>query len=197
MHTARLHLPILHTLEGTGPEGRKVLIPPKEPVIFLAGPIRNAPPWHSEAVRFLLRFRERVFIACPARTLDRDLMPFVEKDDVKYLTFPRQRAWERYYLQEAAQYGCIVFWLCNEMLPRVHPEKVYAHITMLELGEWVREKKLKPETRLVIGTDGEFPEWSPVHYDLCTEIPQLPIYTSLESTMQAALSIALERKRGR
>ena len=46
-----------------GHEMRKnVKIETSEPVIFLAGPIRNAPKWQEEAIRIFLRRNEKVLL---------------------------------------------------------------------------------------------------------------------------------------
>ena len=192
MENVRLHLPILFSLPGIGPAGRKVKIPSDLPILFAAGPIRNAPEWHSEAIRIVRQRNQPIFLACPAHQIAKELLDLVETDRPEYEVFPRQRAWEQYYMYLAAQHGCIFFWLCIEAPVREFPDKVYAHITMLELGKWIERKKVFPETRLVIGTDGKFPEWSTIEYEIKTELPGLPIHYSLKETVDAALTIAMK-----
>jgi hypothetical protein len=190
MRNTRVHLPLLFSLPEYAGEGRKVEIPTDLPILFLAGPIRNAPAWHSVAIRHAMQQDHALFIACPAREVSQDLRGFVEEDKPEYASFHRQRAWEQHYMYGAAETGCILFWLCRESPIRLFPEKVYAHITMLELGKWLERKKLQPETRLVIGTDGGFPEWPTIRYEIESELPRLPIYYSLEETVDAAIKIA-------
>lgn len=190
MRNTRIHLAAIHSLPGIGPEGRKVKIPTYLPIVFSAGPIGNAPPWHDEALRIALARNEKVFFVSPVRSVAEDLVQYVEKDAQGYGTFHRQRALEQYYMYLAALSGCIFFWLCKEQLPKKNPDKVYGHMSTFELGKWIERKKLHPATRLVIGTDGDFPEWSTLEFEIKTELPGLPIYGTLAQTVHAALDIA-------
>ena len=182
-----IHLP--HSYYGK--ELRKnVKIETNRPVIFLAGPIRNAPKWQEEAIKIFLEKNEAVFVASPTRELGQGLMLFTEADKPnEYETFERQRAWEQYYLYAAAKKGSIIFWLPQEAENRDHPDKVYAHITMLELGEWIARRQINKEINLVIGTDGNFPEWSTIKYEIETELQNVSIYNSLEETIDAAINL--------
>jgi len=133
----RVHLPLIG-------EGRKVKIPTTSPIIFLAGPIRNAPKWQEASIRQILATNLDIFVASPTRYLSSDLMGVVEKDDENYTLFERQRAWEQYYLKAAAMHGVVMFWLPKEASPKEVEDKVYAHITMMELGEWIIRKRDDP-----------------------------------------------------
>lgn len=181
MIKTRVHLPISDL-------GRKVKIYSDLPTIFLAGPIRNAPKWQESAIQYMVDRNTEAFIASPTRSIKDSLLEFVEKDRDDYQTFTRQRAWEQHYLYEAAENGCIVFFLPKEG-SREYEDKVYAHITMMELGQWIVRKKYNPDIKLVIGTDGEFPEWSTIEFELKTEIPDVPICYNLEDTINTALEL--------
>ncbi len=160
------------------------------PTIYLAGPVRNAPKWQEEAIKLLLEENEEVFVASPTRVLSAELIQFVEKDDPsKYQTFERQRAWERYYLNGASQNGCIVFWLPKALEPKEFPNKQYAHITMMELGEWIARKKANKNINIILGTDGEFPEWSIIHYEILSEIPGVQIFSSIKNIIYTAFGL--------
>ncbi|MFA7315608.1 MAG: nucleoside 2-deoxyribosyltransferase domain-containing protein [Candidatus Paceibacterota bacterium] len=160
------------------------------PTIFLAGPIRNAPKWQEEAIKILLDRDEKLFVSSPTRELSKDLMSSVEKDNpFNYQTFERQRAWEQYYLNSASQKGCIIFWLPREAEPKEFPDKVYAHITMMELGEWIARKKADKEINIVFGSDGNFPEWSTILYEIASELPTVPIRNSLEDVIDTAIQL--------
>ena len=185
----RIHLAVIPSYLGVDQPGRKVKILTTLPILFLAGPIRNAPSWHDTSIRLVLAENESIFMACPLRGLNDDLMPFVEQDNPAYEPFPRQRAMEQYYMYQAALYGCVMFYLAAEAIPKVDPQKVYAHISMLELGKWIERKKLIPGTRLVIGVESTFPELSTVEYEISTELPGFPIYRSLPETVTAALTM--------
>lgn len=187
MPRTRVHQP------GSPIAGRRknLNIPISLPFIFLAGPIRNAPDWHNAAIRAAVAQDWEGFIVSPSRSIALGLIGLIEPDDPRYGTFSRQRAWEQYYMYSAANAGCVMFWLCGEHLPKKSLEKVYAHITMMELGKWIERKKLIPETRLVIGTDGNFPEWSTIEFELDMELPGFHVCRSLEETVRAA-TIAAE-----
>ncbi len=154
-----VHLPI-------NENDRKVKIITTKPIVFLAGPIRNAPPWRNDAIKLLIEKGLDIFIASPARTISEELRPYVAKDKPEYELFERQRAWEQHYLYEAAKNGCIFFYLPKEAEVKEVADKVYSHITMMELGEWIERHKNNKEMNLVIATDGNFPEWSTIKYEL-------------------------------
>lgn len=175
----KVHLPISN-------KGRKIKIFPTQPVIFLAGPIRNAEHWHNTAIQYLLDKNVDAFVASPRRTADESLRPYIEIDDASYEVFPRQRAWEQYYLNQAADNGCILFYLPKETSEKDAPEKVYAHITMMELGEWIARHKVNPKINLIVASDGDFPEWSTIRFELETEGVH-SIYSSLEDGLNAAI----------
>ncbi|MBP7831660.1 MAG: hypothetical protein KA028_01430 [Candidatus Pacebacteria bacterium] len=169
---------------------KNVKIETTKPVLFLAGPIRNAPKWQEEAIDILFQKNETVFVASPTRTLGKTLDGFTEVDKPQeYETFIRQRAWEQYYMYAAAKKGTIIFFLPKEAEVKEFPDKVYAHITMMELGLWIARCKMDKEINLVIGTDGNFPEWSTIEFEIKTEIPHVQIYDSLEKTIDAAIEL--------
>jgi hypothetical protein len=192
MRNTRVHIPSLIDKEE---RRRNLHIPTDLPIVFSAGPIRNAPKWQNDAIRIADQCNRKVFFVSPAWSVDPDQMDLVEPDREEYKTFVRQRQFEQHYMYNAAERGCVFFWLCQESPNKEFPEKVYAHITMLELGKWIERKKLLPNTHLVIGTDGKFPELSTIEYELSVELPTLPIYRSLEETVQAALAIATQTQK--
>jgi len=170
-------------------KGFKQQIPTDDkPVLFLAGPIRNAPPWHNEAIRIVHRQNDNVFIAAPIRRVEDDIKPLIETHKPDAINLPRQRGWEIHYLYQAAKKGCIVFWLPAELPITEFEGKIYAHITMMELGGWIARKKIDDSINLVIGTDGNFPEWETVKFDIENETPNVPICYSLEETILTALN---------
>ena len=177
----KIHLPV-------NENGKKVKIVPTQPVVFLAGPIGNAPEWRNEAISLLIQNNADIFIASPKRTISDELKQYVEVDNTEYELFERQRAWEQYYLECASKNGCILFYLPKEMDKKEIPDKVYAHITMLELGEWITRYNQNNNINLVIATDGNFQEWSTIEYELKT-IGITKIYFSLEEGIDAVLKL--------
>ncbi len=195
MTKTRIHLATIPSYVGDGTQ-RKVLVPVPTgmPVLFAAGPIRNAPPWHYDAMRLVLAKDAPVFFVAPIRDIAVDLSEYIEKDNANYEVFPQQRALEQHYMYQAANpedaSGCIMFWLCGEQLPKEDPDKVYAHMTTFELAKWIERAKLVPGTRIVIGTDGKFPEFHTIEFEIATELGvDFPIYRTLEDTVDAALTL--------
>jgi hypothetical protein len=164
-----------------------------KPVIFTLGPIRNAPLWHDEAIGFFVTKDTDAIIACPARKIREEFHKFMRPADFQKEPFPRQRAWERYYLDKAAYEGGVVMvWLPGEALPKENPEKLYGHISQLELGRWAYIASINPYMNFVIGTDGNYPEWDMIRYDLLEDLPNLIIHNSLEACCEEAHKLTTE-----
>lgn len=183
----KIHLP--HSYYGN--EIRKnEKIETNLPIIFLAGPIRNAPKWQEAAIRIFLERNESLFIASPTRELGLDLMQLLEQGEfINYEAFSRQRAWEQYYLYSASKKGCIIFYLPKELEEKEFSDKLYAHITMMEIGEWIARCKTDKKINIVIGTDGNFPEWSTIEFEIKSELPEVQICSSLKETIETALNL--------
>lgn len=175
--------------------GNSVIIPKtyievERPLIFLAGPIRGAPNWQDEAIELLLRKNPNIFIASPRRGIRENIAPYIAQGKEDY--FPRQRAWERHYLDitgyNPKTNGCIMFWLPEETKHKC--EKSYGAMTRLELGETITRYKFDKRTRFCIGGDGKFSEISTIKYDLGLDAPDKIILDNLEETCIEALRIA-------
>jgi len=179
MIKTRIHLAV-------SANGKSTEIDTYLPVLYLAGPVRNAPRWHEEVIRKLLVLNVGVHVACPAHHLSADLMSLVESDK-GYPTFDRSASWENHYLDCAAKNGVIMFWLPGEIEHKEFSQKKYAHKTMLALGKWLEKAKADQGIHLVIGTDGLFPEWSSIKHQLEVDYPEVIVNTSLEDTVAKAV----------
>lgn len=158
----------------------------ESPLIFLAGPIRGAPNWQDEAIKILLSQSPDLIITSPRRGIRDAISSYILQGDDNY--FPRQRAWERHYLNIASKKGVILFWLPGE--EQHNCEKVYGAITRLELGQWMTNYKHDKSVRFCIGSDGEFPELDTNKYDLSLDAPEKDIKKTLEETCYEAIKIA-------
>ncbi len=158
-----------------------------KPVIFLLGPIRSAPLWQDDAIRFLLH--EDVLIASPRRSVDDSLKQYVASGDKSY--FPRQRAWEWHYQEIASQNGALLFWLPKEAVHNC--KKSYGLMTSNEFGHWTAMQQMYGNIPLVFGTDGGFNEWSTFEYDLKKKIPEVDVKRSLEETCREAAMLTLRK----
>jgi hypothetical protein len=155
------------------------------PTIFLAGPIRSAPNWQDEAINILISKNPSLTIASPRRGIRESIANYVIKGDENY--FPRQRAWERHYLDLASKTGAILFWLPKEEEHKC--EKVYGAMTRVEIGQWMTNYKYDNSLGFCVGSDGKFPELHTIEYDLQLDAPDKIINGSLEATCEEALRI--------
>ncbi len=169
----------------------KVIIPKtyveniEAPLIFLAGPIRSAPNWQDKAIEILLNQNTELVIASPRRGIRDEIAPYIKTGDENY--FPRQRAWERHYLDLASKTGAILFWLPGE--EEHNCEKAYGAMTRVEIGQWMSNYKNNNSIRFCVGSDGNFSELGTIKYDLDLDAPNKKIHDSLESTCNEALKL--------
>jgi len=155
-------------------------------LIFLAGPIGCARNWRNDAIRMLFAEDDNIVVASPQGDLSSDLVSHIINENGS--SFSGARAWERMYLERASVIGTIMFWLPGR---ETHNYKeCYGGMTRKELGDWTTEKKHRPEVRLVIGTDGNFPYGKTLEYDISQDLPDLSIHRTLEKTCAAALELA-------
>jgi len=163
----------------------------KEPIIFLAGPIGSAPKWHQEAIEFIMSKNLELIIASPSTTGHEKFTDYIlEGDDTKW---GRQRAWELHYIDLASKHGCLMFWLPGEAQHSCY--KVYGGTTRLELGEAITDYKHDKSYRFCVGTNQQFPEAGPIHYDMLVKIPDkhASIKPTLEKTCEEAIMIVFEK----
>ena len=159
------------------------------PLIFLAGPIRSAPNWQDEAINFLFSQNSDLVIASPRRGVRDKIAPYIVTGNKNY--FPRQRAWERHYLDIASKTGAILFWLPGE--EEHNCEKVYGAMTRVEIGQWMTNYRHNNSVRFCVGSDGKFPEMHTIEFDLKMDAPDKKIFSSLEETCTEAVRLAYQK----
>lgn len=161
----------------------------KGPLIFLEGPVLTAPKWHYTAAEIAFSIDSNSIIVMPVR--------YVEPGFEKYIingneSFPRQRAFEIHYIEKAGfekgVNGCVAMYLPSQEDQTT--TKVYGATTRVEFGEIVMRKNFDPTVRFCIGTEGNFPEWKTMQYDLNFYLPDLKVQPTLEDTIKEALRIA-------
>ncbi len=165
---------------------------------FLLGPIRNAPPWHEDAIDILARYvradEKRILlrINCPKRLEDME-RAFDEDPPPSAIhrTCARQREWEFETQESAAFTGGLLFWLPAHG-KIVYPEKVYGAFTQTEIGYWLCRASLDKRLRIAFGSDGKYNgELHTVLYDIERLAPHLlPMHTSLESLCAQSIAWA-------
>lgn len=159
------------------------------PLIFLAGPIRSAPNWQDQAIDFLFSHNPNLVIASPRRGVRDEITPYIAQGDENY--FPRQRAWERHYLDIASKTGAILFWLPGEA--EHNCEKVYGAMSRVEIGQCMTNYSYDNSVRFCVGGDGKFPEMNTIEYDLQLDAPDKKIFSHLEETCLEALRLAYQK----
>lgn len=96
----------------------------KGPLVFLAGPIQEAEDWQSTAIGLISRESSAINVASPRGDYSNRAFDYNTQVD-----------WETYYLNQAAKYGGILFWLAKE---KEHVcDRAFAQTTRFELGEWL------------------------------------------------------------
>lgn len=156
-------------------------------LIFLAGPIQNAPKWHNKAISILTEAHPDVCIATPSeKALTREAQEYLARGFVN-AKVPK-RTWEWIFLQQASEKGAILFWLAKPT--RLTKNKQYGATTRLELGQWMTEYKHNNDLRVCVGIEAGFPEDKPIRYDLKKYARGIHIHDSLEEVCKCALQKA-------
>ena len=167
---------------------------------FLAGPIRNAPPWHEDAIDILARLAKEgdatiyLRINCPKReehmVRSSDTLPPPEQI---HRTCTRQREWEFETQRPSVRSAGLLFWLPKEGV-KEFPNKVYGAITQVEFGYWLARASLDKQLRIAFGTDGAYNgELHTLLYDIERLAPHLlPMHSSLLSLCEQSIAWAKE-----
>jgi len=170
----------------------------KFPIVFLAGPIRGAPEWHKEAIEYLQSAcrGQDLTIASPSRNIPEWAKQYVLREGAGR-DFPRQRAWERNYIDIASddpsKQGALLFWLPERLPKEENPywDKPYASMTRIELGTAIGRFDKTGLTKFCIGSTGRFQDLDAIEDDLRYYAPR-PIYDTLEKTCDEAIRLAYQ-----
>ena len=150
------------------------------PLIFLAGPIRDARDWQEQAINYILEKDKQVIIANPRWDTSCNIQYKAIEGRMGY--FDRQRSWEKHYLNIASKTGAILFWL----------ENAPGFMTRLELGQAIGDYKHNKSTRFCVGGNENFSDIDTIRYDLQIDTGK-QIYPTLEETCDAAIKLANQR----
>lgn len=148
-----------------------------KPLIFLAGPIRDAKDWQETAYNYITSNNEEIIIANPRWDASKRMWDTALEGEMNY--FPRQRAWERHYLYIASKKGAVLFWL----------ENAPGLMTRLELGQLMFQYKSDNSTRFCVGGHNKFSDIDTIKDDLQVYTGK-KIYDSLEETCDEAIKLA-------
>lgn len=154
-------------------------------MIFLAGPISNAPLWQDEAINIIRKIDKNIYIASPHKRDNN-----ISESDV---IFNKQLEWERHYLEIASKRGAILFWL---PVARQHDcNMTYARDTRGELGEWRGRMAYDEDINVVIGGEEKFDGIDIIKRNFLAIMPNMKFYSTLEETCMQALKTANEKLR--
>ena len=165
---------------------------------FLLGPIRNAPPWHEDAIDILARLvradkkKLRLHINSPKRIEDMERAFDEDSPPTAILrTCSRQREWEFETQEIAARSAGLLFWLSAPGEIK-YPGKAYGAFTQTELGYWLCRASFDKSLRIAFGSDGKYNgELHTVLHDIERLAPHLlPMHTSLESLCAQSIAWA-------
>lgn len=179
---------------------------PGQHLYFLAGSVRGGGDWQAEAIRMLFEKDPGCIVVCPCRYEPghplwlRQAIPFEAG-----LTFDNQTVWERYYLEHAAYFGSVIFWLPmeDEKNPRAQDAGPYGQDTYGELGRWSIKsahnmctfgdpgKGITAITNVVVGAQPDYPGLKVIqrNFDADHGHP-FPIQATLELTLDRAIERA-------
>lgn len=171
----------------------------KDPVFFLAGPIKGGDDWQANATTLLATQVPDCIIVNPCRYTESHPLYQYRMDAIENDDFPNQTLWERYFLDLAGRRssnGCILFWLpCESKTNPRNDGSPYARDTYGELGEWRGRAIGNPYLNFVVGAEKDFPGLK----QICTNFEDalgahFVLHNSLEETVTAAVEKATGRK---
>ncbi len=162
------------------------------PLFFLAGPVRGGGDWQAKCADLIHKKHfDQCYIAIPCRYEENHphMRYRISGNETR---FPRQLAWERYYLEKAAgMHGCLIFYLPLESKTHPHPgPEPYAMDTRGELGEWRWRARDKHSNHIVIGAEEGFFGLSQIEYNFSVALGRdFKAHRSLEATVEAACQV--------
>lgn len=113
------------------------------PILFLAGPIQQAPKWQNEVIEsFKEDYNKNLIICNPRRNEE------VKLTEEEYYN---QVNWEHTWLNNAE---IILFWFPKKI--EINPEREYAQTSRFELGEMSDRLKRDSRLNLVVGVEPGF-----------------------------------------
>ncbi len=143
----------------------------RQPLVFLAGPIKGAYDWQQEALDFFQEHDSEILIASP-----RAPSPWHGDYDL-------QVTWEQDHLDYAMRHGIILFWCAREQEHRC--DRAYAQTTRIELGLYGIRGDMH---HCVVGIEEGFSGMRYLKHTLEQRYPQTTIYETLIDTCRSVLA---------
>ena len=165
----------------------RVLLPPEyqpvtEPLLFLAGPIKGAADWQSQAIAYLHGLEPTLTIASPRTVSATDAYSSTFSED-QYIA---QAEWEHHHLEHARRHGVILFWFAPEA--EHFCNRAYAQTTRVEFGDALCNAS-QGQAKIVVGGVPEYPGYRYAHWRLKRLLPEVQFFATLEETCLAALTL--------
>lgn len=161
------------------------LMPPKAPVLFLAGPITHARDWQADAVKLVVKYatNQDIDIANPRRSGWTKLTPH------EYL---EQVDWEHMFLERAveARNGVILFWLAKPEVKSA--ERAFGQTTRFEIAEAMMNHIYR-RARVVVGIEEGFGNERYIRHTFSKKARDIPLLDTLEETVQVATEMIAGR----
>ncbi|MFZ5391401.1 MAG: hypothetical protein ACOZAJ_03960 [Patescibacteria group bacterium] len=141
------------------PEKLKKLLPDQE-VIYLGGPVKSAPDWHSEAIKIIHNKNPEIIIISPKKLI----LSGFDMDE-----WYKECDWIKYHMDLTGRHskGVIMFW--GAAMQNCANNGSYAQSTRFEIGKWfarVHENPKKWPGKIVAGIEHGFSGARYVDFDL-------------------------------
>ena len=178
------------------PKTLREIDPNYGPLFFLAGPVRGGGDWQKRCCEEIRELLPKFYAAIPYYHNSEVRFPLMEHAERGLPNaFPRQLNWERYYMLEAAKFGCLIFFLPEESKTEPRPSDAgpYATDTRGEIARWSVELKYNHHYRLVVGVEPGFVGLDQIkrNFDL-DQGYKFPFRTSLEDVAKDAVQKAAD-----
>jgi|WetSurMetagenome_2_1015567.scaffolds.fasta_scaffold08426_6 hypothetical protein len=164
------------------------------PLFFLAGPVQGGGGWQTDCLLSIKELLADFYVAIPYGKESQSRIDFLREHYHlccgKTDRFQRQLEWERYYMEIAANRGCLIFWLPNESQEEPRKDgKPYATDTRGEIGEWRGRMMFNKNLRVVVGGEDGFPGLRTIKRNFDSALKcDFPVHSSLFLTIKAALA---------
>ncbi|HUD07388.1 MAG TPA: hypothetical protein VMR34_05885 [Candidatus Saccharimonadales bacterium] len=171
------------------------LVEVQGPLIFLAGPIQDAPDWQETAKTHIHELDPAIAVASPRKIYTKGAFVYEKQVD-----------WETHSLRRAGEEGVIAFWLAAQEQKRlsIHARlgamatllikgtlplpRAYAQTSRFELGEWKKNHEYE-WTHLTIGIEEGFGNARYIRRRFSQGCPDVKIADSLSEMCQNAVDL--------
>lgn len=167
------------------------------PVFFTGGPVRGGGDWQQKCCKIIQQHLKQFYIAIPYYHNSEEPYPLMTQAMLgKQNVFPRQVNWERFYMQQAATNGCLIFWLPEQSKTNPRPISTgpYGRDSYGELGRWSAELKYNPHYKIAFGGEEGFSGIDLIRRNLLDDLKKdYPFFDNLPDLVSFAISLATRK----